>query len=147
MAIVSRETSRKKLAELIENAIPELASIKAHQPSIIGATPAVYIRSLGSDRPVMTLRGKMTSFLFDILVLVNQGSDTPGAGWTEEEAEDMLDTIEARVCQVISENRVVEGVWNRINYFHHSEIRHFDEEGIPYLLEEIPIEVEAFRDA
>lgn len=147
MALVSRETSRKKLAELIELAIPELSDVQAYQPSIIGATPAVYIRSLGSDRPVMTLRGKMTSFLFEILVLVNQGNANGDTTWTEEDAEDMLDTIEARVCQVVSDNAVVEGVWNRINYFHHSDVRHFDEEGIPYLLEEIPVEVEAFRDA
>ena len=143
---VTRNTSRQKLKELLGAGIPELSDIRAYQPSIIGATPAIYVRSLGSDRPVLTLRGKMTSFLFDILVLVNQGDPNADPPWTEEQAEDLLDTIESKVCTVISDNQVVDGVWNRINYLHHSEVRHFDQEGIPYLLEEIPVEVEAFRD-
>jgi hypothetical protein len=143
---VSRETSRKKLAELLEAAVTEAADVKAYQPSTIGATPAIYIRSLGSDRPVMTLRGKMTMFLFDILVLVNQGDPKASPPWTEAQAEDLLDAIEAKICLVISNNAVVDGVWNRINYLHGSEVRHFDEEGIPYMLEEIPIQVEAYRD-
>jgi len=144
---VSRETSRKKLAELMEATITEVSDVKAYQPSIIGATPAIYIRSLGSDRPVMTVRGKMTSFLFDILVIVNQGDPNASPPWTEAQAEDLLDAIESKICTVISDNAVVDGAWNRINYMHHSEVRHFNDEGIPYLMEEIPVEVEAYRDA
>lgn len=144
---ITRMTSRKKLAELLLAGTTKASTVLAYQPSVIGATPAIYIRSISADRPPLTVRGKMTIFEFDILIVVLQANSDASPPWTEDKAEDLMDAIEAEVCAVMSANRVVKDVWNVVNYARASEVRHFLEEGIPYLLEQIPITVEAYRDA
>ena len=145
MAIKSRKIIRKKIAELLGPVVATAGAseTKSYQPSTIGATPGVYVRTTSSDRPPLTVRGKATRFEFDILLLVLQ-SDKKNPNWTEDKAEDLLDDLEAAVCEFMTTYRVVADYWDSIEYARPSKIEHFYEEGLPYLLEAIPVEVEGF---
>ena len=145
---VSRKSVRKKLAELLQPVLATLASdVLPYQPSKIGATPGVYIRSTSAVRPPLTVRGKFTKFAFDILILVLQADATASPPWTEDLAEDLLDDIEAAVCTTLTENRVVDGVWDSVEYSNPSTIESMREQDVPYRLEAIRILVEVHRDA
>lgn len=141
---VSRETARKKLAELLATGCTQASEVKAYQPSTLGPTPGVYVRSMSAERPPLTVRGKFTRFVFDILVVVRQSN---GTTWTADMAEDLLDDLESAVCQVLTDNRVVAGCWDSINYASPSVIEHYLDDGVPYIMESIRVTVEVARDA
>lgn len=144
---ISRKDVRSKLAELLAVSCTSAQEVLAYQPSDIGVTPAVYVRSNSADRPPLTVRGKFTRFGFDILILVLQADRQHPQVWTEDKAEDLLDDIEAQVCDMMSTNRVVAGYWDGLNYSQPSIIEHFDDQGIPYLLEVVKVIAEVQRDA
>lgn len=144
---VSRKDIRKKLAELLAVKCTSASEVLAYQPSVINATPGIYVRSMSADRPTLTVRGKFTKFDFDVLILVLQSDTRTTPAWTEEMAEDVLDDLEYQVCSTLSENRVVDGYWDTINYSAASTIEHFVEEGVPYIVEAVKVRVEVQRDA
>lgn len=142
---VSRKSARYALAEILAEACPQASEVRAYQPVSIGPTPGVYIRSRSADRPPLTVRGKFTRFVFDIIIVVAQSSKNKM--WTPEMAEDLLDDLEASVCEALSENRVVEGAWDSINYAVPSVIEYYLDDGLPYLMEAIKVVVEVTKDA
>lgn len=144
---VSRKNIRTKIAELLLAVCPSASEVLAYQPSKIGATPGIYVRSMSADRPPLTVRGKFTKFQFDILVLVLQSDRNATPPWTEDKAEDLLDDLEAEVCAMLTTYRVVEGYWDSIDHSQPSNIEHFVDEGVPYIIEAIHVVVEVQRDA
>jgi hypothetical protein len=144
---LSRKIIRAKLAELLAVTCTQASHVLAYQPSKIEATPGVYVRSMSSDRPPLTVRGKFTRFAFDILILVVHADRTAAPPWTEDKAEDLMDDLEASVCAMLSESRVVDGYWNNLDYSAPSNVEHFTEDGIAYLLELVHVTAEVQRDA
>jgi hypothetical protein len=144
---LSRKIVRAKIAELLAVTCTQASEVLAYQPSIIGPTPGVYVRSMSSDRPPLTVRGKFTRFAFDILILVVHADRTATPPWTEDKAEDLLDDLEAAICEMLSTNRVVEGYWNGLDYSAPSNVEHFTDEGIAYLFELVHVTAEVQRDA
>lgn len=141
---VNRKFIRKKLADILRTSCTQASEVKAYQPSVLGATPGIYIRSMSAERPPLTVRGKFTRFVFDILITVLQSD---GVNWTADEAEDLIDDLEYAVCQTITANRVVADVWDSINYATPSVIEHYLDDGVPYIIEAIKVVVEVTRDA
>lgn len=141
---VNRKFIRKKLADILRASCTQASEVKAYQPSVLGATPGIYIRSMSAERPPLTVRGKFTRFVFDILITVLQSD---GVNWTADEAEDLIDDLEYAVCQTITANRVVADVWDSINYATPSVIEHYLDDGVPYIIEAIKVVVEVTRDA
>jgi hypothetical protein len=99
---------------------------------------------MSAERPTLTVRGKFTRFVFDILVTVRQAG---GPEWTAAKAEDLVDDLEYAVCQALTENRVAAGIWDSINYATPSVIEHYLDDGVPYIIEAIKVVVEVTRDA
>lgn len=141
---VSRKAIRQKLAEILTTACTQASEIKAYQPSTLGPTPGIYVRSVSAERPPLTVRGKFTRFVFDILIVVLQSD---GNSWTPDKAEDLTDDLEYAVCQALTANRVVASVWDSINYAAPSVVEHYLEDGIPYIIEAVKVSVEVARDA
>jgi len=81
------------------------------------------------------------------MILVVHADRTASPAWTEDMAEDLLDDLESQVCAMLTENRVVAGYWNNLEYAAPSNVEHFTEEGIAYLLELIHVTAEVQRDA
>lgn len=144
---ISRKSVRKKIAEILAVTCTQASEVVAYQPSQISVSPGVYVRSMSSDRPPLTVRGKFTRFGFDILILVVHADKTATPPWTEDLAEDLLDDLESAVCDALISNRVVEGYWNGLDYSAPSNLEHFTEDGIAYLLEIIHVIAEVQRDA
>lgn len=140
---VSRKSARIKLADLLRTSCTQAGEVLAYQPSSLGATPGLYIRSVSAERPPLTVQGKFTRFVFDILIVVRQAG---GKLWTAEKAEDLVDDLEFAVCRVLSANRVVPGVWNSINYAAPSVTEHYLDDGVPYIIEAVKVTVEVTRD-
>lgn len=145
MALATRADIRKKIAELYEPIViaAGASTVLAYQPSVIGATPGVYIRTMSSDRPPLTTRGKATHFEFHVLHLVLQ-ADPDNENWTEDKAEDLVDVLEAALGDFLTQYRRVEDYWQSLEYGQPSKIEHFYEEGLAYILEAIPIVAEVF---
>lgn len=141
---VSRKEIRLKLAEILTTECTQASEVKAYQPSVLGPTPGVYIRSMSAERPPLTVRGKFTRFVFDILIVVLQSD---GNLWTPDKAEDLADDLEYAVCKALSDYRVVAGVWDSINYAAPSVVEHYLEDGVPYIIEAVKVSVEVARDA
>lgn len=141
---ISRKAIRLKLADVLRANCTQASEVKAYQPGTLGATPGVYVRSMSAERPPLTVRGKFTRFVFDILVVVRRSD---GSIWTEDKAENLLDDLESAVCQTLTDNRVVAGVWDSINYVMPSVIEQYLADGVPYVIEAIKVTVEVQRDA
>jgi len=141
---VSRKAIRQKLTEVLAVKCTQASEIKAYQPSTLGPTPGIYVRSMSAERPPLTVRGKFTRFVFDILIVVLQSD---GNLWTADKAEDLIDDLEYAVCQTLTDNRVIPGVWDSINYAAPSVVEHYLDDGIPYIIEAVKVSVEVARDA
>ena len=147
---VSRKTIRDGLAGTTGILTVALAGIvgdvKPYRPSVINATPGVYVRSVSADRPPLTIKGKFTRFIVAVLIIVRQSDQTATPPWTEDKADDLLDDIEATVCTTLSANKSLAGAWNTMEYDKPSQVDHFLEEGIPYIMEAIFLRAEVTHD-
>jgi hypothetical protein len=76
-------------------------------------------------------------FYFAIHVYVIQSA----TGWTEEDAEDMLDQVEFEIAQTLDNNQKT-NVWLSISWTAPSIIDKVPVSGTPYLFETIPVRME-----
>lgn len=147
---VSRKTIRDGLAGptgILTTALSSMVGeVVPYRPSVLNATPGVYIRSISADRPPLTVVGKFTKFIVAVLIIVRQSDTTATPAWTEAKADDLLDDIEATICATLSANKSLTGVWNTVEYDKPSQVDHFLEQGIPYIMEAIFLRVEVTRE-
>ena len=144
MAQPNRETARDALTTLLNT---ELVTTNAtvqqtynYRPSTFdGKSPVVCVSSAGSNRERGTFAGARSNlFRYTIYIFVLYAA----TGWTEANAEDRLDAIEQGVADVINDNPQTAN-WNAIDYAGDSVRRDVVVGGADYIMEAIPIEVEA----
>jgi len=100
----SRETARDELATFLSTYLVTTGLIKTvvkNKLGIItaGIFPLCYIRNTGTNRARATLPNDYPVFYFDIVVYV------PQYGWTDGEAVDALDSIEAKIAELVATER------------------------------------------
>jgi len=103
----NRETARDALAALINTAMvgtgKPVQAVYAYLVSdLAGQSPVVCVTSAGTLRVPLTAIGSRAEFLLrvDVFVLYNDQD-----GWSEADAEDRLDLIEATLATLVDANQ------------------------------------------
>lgn len=120
-------------AALVGAGLP-VKTVTAHKVERLeGETPLVVVLSQGSARERMTFQGNRATFYFLVQVWVLQS----GTGWTQAQAEDALDDIEARIAAEYEANQ--QGTyWEILAYDGKSRVFEVSVAGVPYYVESIP---------
>jgi hypothetical protein len=142
---VSREPARKHLADLLETAlVGDGKPVDAVYPYQIGdfgnAFKVVTVTNGRTRRRVSSFSSEWdTRPSFDVHVFVLYAD--PDTGWTEADAEDALDEIEAIVAEVVRTNLSAPGYWNDMTYAEDIDTQADGVEigGVEYRREIIPI--------
>lgn len=134
----SRETARDALVILLESALvgtglPVKTVTGSKVSSLEGLTPLVSVLSAGALRERETFRGDVPTFYLEVQVWVRQAC----TGWTNAQAEDALDEIEALIAGVYESNRG-ETNWEALEYSGPSSVVEMSVGGTPYYVERTP---------
>ena len=137
----SRETARDELVTLLTTALvgtglPVKTVVGSKVTTLQGLTPLVSVLSAGTKRTILTFHGDRAEFKFEVQVWVLQAT----TGWTNAQAEDALDDIEARIAAVYESNRGIPK-WEILQYDGETTVHELPVEGIPYYMESIPTRV------
>lgn len=113
----NRELARDALAACISTAMTgagkPVQRVYNYLPADLGGeSPVVTVTSAGSLRLPLTALGSRAEFLLqvDVFVLYNDQ-----AGWTEAQAEDRLDLIEATLATLVDANQKT-APWEALSY-------------------------------
>lgn len=137
---VSGSAIRTELATLLSSHIAHKYSVLRYSPSVIEGSPVIAMARTNSDRPRLTVRGTSAKFIIVIEVYVLQAEAE--SGWTEEKAQDLLDTIEAEITDVVSQHAKNGTNWDSLDYTRPSEANMVIMQGKPYWWERIYLTVE-----
>jgi len=143
----SRETSRDALAALLVTALVDTNIVKAvigHKPTkedVKNRSPLVAVVSVGRARPRFTTQENRATFRFDVQLWVLIAD---GVAWTPAIAEDRLDLMEATVAEVVAVNQETDD-WNCLIAEDDSVIGDVGYDGVPYVVEHLPVTVEVFK--
>ncbi len=119
--IANRKKIRKKLAFILKGTMRSVQAITPYEPIFEGQSPILFIISAGSNRGYLTKQGLNNEFYFDVhtMVLASQEDD----GYTQENAEDLLDDIDAEFALFLNNNRECDGYWIAIDQVEMSNAR------------------------
>lgn len=142
MSQPTRAAIREALGQLLRAHVPSAQTVYTSQVAAIKQSPALVLTSAGTVRERQTLAGQGVEYRFDLHVFVLY-SDSK-RGWTEADAEDALDAIEAEVAQLVDANHG--GVtWNGLAYAEPTDARQPAViGGVEYRHEVIPLVVYRF---
>jgi hypothetical protein len=99
---VNRKQAREALAQYLAANLASAEAVYAYQVSdFSGKSPVVYVTSSASNRRRMTGRGFDATFTLNAHTFVLYPSENTGAGYTERDAEAILDQLEYEIgCAV-----------------------------------------------
>jgi len=146
----SRETVRDALSALLNTAL--VGSGKPAQneygypiADFAGQSPIVVVSSAGSERNMQTLDTRRKSFFYLNIIVFVLYADA-ASSWTEADAEDALDTIEATIDQVIATNLTNGTTWADLGYDGRTRTGNATIASTQYRYEVIPVKAEVFHD-
>jgi hypothetical protein len=139
MTAPTRKACRKHLTTLLSAGVSTAQEVIPYQKAeLSGVSPVVMCVSAGSDR--QPARAFHDSFFLGIMVFVLHSD--PESGWTEEDAEDALDDIEAEITAVIQANAREENYWESLEHDGTSAVDRINISGEFYLYEAHSVHVE-----
>lgn len=144
MAKPSRKDVRMALIAGLKGSITGIdqAQIIGYKPPLKGEFPWIAVLSDGSGRPPMTQRGTESEFYINILTYVAESA----LNWTEEQAEQLLDDLEAQIAAYLETVKGNINNWNSLDYSERSRVSRFDPQGgTVYLIEAIPVKVTVLK--
>jgi hypothetical protein len=144
----SRQTVRDALASLLNTALvgtgkPAQAFYGYPVADFQGQSPVVVLMSMGSERTMESMSTRRKSLFHITVTTFTLYSD--GTSWTESDAEDKLDAVEAVVDETIAANLVTTD-WADIGYDGRSEAGNATIGGEQYRFETIPLEITVYHD-
>jgi len=145
MSSISRQTAREGLAGLLSTALvgagkPAEAVYAYQVGDFAGQSPVVVVSSGPMNRLRDTLGDCYRSVFelrIDVFVVY------AGEGWTEQDAENAIDTIEALIADVLLANTRYTA-WDRIAYADATQTDGVEIGGVEYRRELIRLNVEVF---
>lgn len=149
MASSSREAVRDAFTTLLQTALvgtgkPAQAVYGYQVGDFAGASPVVTVSSGPISRERRSLGACWTTvaqLLVHVFVLYSdEGS------WGEDDAEDALDSIEAKIADVVQANMSNAGVWHKIRYAEPTFTDGVEIGGIEYRREVITLEFEVIEN-
>jgi hypothetical protein len=143
MTTINRKIVRHELAKYLTGFMKSAAKVFPYQVGDFKKmTPVVYITSGGSERNRLTGRGFQSGFDFNVHILVLYADEE--SKWTEDQAEDLLDTLEFELAEAV------------ISISNHETIKHLAYQGksnangtaliggLTYLHEIVPVSAHCF---
>lgn len=134
----SREIVRDALKALLSTALvgtglPVKTVTASKVKQLEGLTPLVAVLSGGTLRERLTYQGDKPTFHLEVQVWVLQ----EGTGWTNAQAEDALDSIEAIIAGVYESERETAN-WAVLEYDGRTTVIEVTSDGKLYYMERIP---------
>lgn len=135
----SRKAARDALVTLLTAALVDPGTLPVQTvtgskvTSLEGLTPLVSVLSAGTLRERLTFQGDIPTFSLEVQVWVRQAC----TGWTNAQAEDALDEIEALIAGVYESNRGTAN-WEVLEYTGPSRVVEMAVAGNGYYVERIP---------
>lgn len=138
--MLSRADTRRKLAVAILGAVPEVAAAYHFKKADLGGqSPVIVVTSNGLRPQQLAADAYWTTYFFGINCLTLYSSQRED--WTEEQAEDMNDTLIEQVVHALFEHRVTEW-WNSIVIIDRTFTDEVQIGGVNYLSEVLVIAME-----
>lgn len=138
-APISRKTVREAIGAGLAANLPSAQAVYNHAKADFGGqSPVVRISSESSERPGLTRQGIRSVFRYTVEVWVLL---TDRDGWTEQDAEDTLDTVEAEIISWMVGNHNTD-TWTSLTYDGQSSVVVAIDGGDTWLIERIPIRAE-----
>ncbi len=148
METKSRETFRDAFATMLSTAItgvgqPVQAVYNYLKGTLAGESPVVLVTSgpiLRSKGGMGTRQYKMRVGLNLVVMIAKPPASTPGNN--EQAVDDLVDTVEALIADVVSANQNNDDVWNDLKYTEQPSepMNGHDLDGHPYVVEIIRLE-------
>ncbi len=143
MTAANRETARDEIVTLLSGALvgaglPAKSVIGcAPGADYFGISPLVMVRSAGSMRDRVARKGLRVAFHFVVITRVV----AVATGWTEAQAEDRLDLIDASIAQCIEtfNSGSKTGMVQVLAQTARSKVETLTLSGVPYLEEVTPV--------
>jgi hypothetical protein len=141
MSAISRKVVREAIGAGLAANLPSAQAVYSYaKANFNGQSPVVRINSESSERPGLTQQGIRSFFRFTIEIWVLL-SDRDG--WTEQDAEDALDTLEHEIITWMTQNHNT-SLWTTLTYDGQSSIIVAIDGGDTWLIERIPIRAEVY---
>lgn len=138
---INRKEVRRALAAGLSASMPTAQAVYGYQKSDFGQqSPVVRVYSSGAERPSMTAKGIRSKFFFTVEVWVLFGKR---AAWSEEDAEDAIDTLEQELIAWIAANQVT-AWWTHLEYARPSLMGVVTVGGMQYLVEEFSVAAQVY---
>lgn len=128
-------------AELVGDGQPVEVVYSEQTADLGGQSPVICISSGGTERDRLTYKSSHAYYYIDVDVFVLYSA--AGEGWTEADAESMLDDIERRIAAIIDAHQ--EGAhWHGVEYVSRSTTDYLSIGGVEYKRERIPLRLNVF---
>lgn len=148
MATKSRESFRDAFATMLSTAVtgagqPVQTVYNYFKGALAGESPVVLVTSGSILRKIAGMGTQQYAMRvgLNLLVMVADGPSAT-SGNTEQGVDDLMDTIEAKIADVVSANQNNDGVWNDLKYTDQPSepVQGKDLDGHPYVVEIIRLE-------
>ena len=147
MATKSRELARDALASLLSAAItgagqPVQAVYNYFKGALAGESPVVLVTSGAIGREIAGQGTAQYEMKVGLNVIVLVAEADAAAGITEQNVDDLVDSIEAKIADVVAANQNNPGVWDQLKYSDQPSepLPGRDLDGHPYVVEIIRLE-------
>jgi len=120
---------------LVGTGLPVKTVAGSKVDTLAGVTPLVAVLSAGTIRKRTTFQGTIPTFFLEIQIWVRQAT----TGWTNAQAEDALDEIEALIAGVFADN-VATANWSLLES-DRTIVLELTVAGIAYYMERISVTV------
>jgi len=147
MTTISRAVARAKLAadlkEVLVGTNLPLADFYAYRVSAPVPAPLGLITSAATQQDATTANCQHTTFTYHVWLIAPYSDVHLGGTWTEEDAENALDSAEALVRNYVKNNRHLGGYWDNIEYAGPSDadLDFNGDDGLAYRAERITLNV------
>ena len=140
---MSRQTAREALGTLLSATMTSAQEVNDYlKTDLDGLSPVVCIASAGQEAVEMTFQGNRYRYYFDVVVFVLRG-ETGTATYTEEDADDVLDTLAGELATVVDAN-ATDTNWESLIYSDRSTVDAIEIAGEQYWMESHPLVMEAY---
>lgn len=138
----NRQTVREHLATLLQTSLDSAQQVYDYLPNDFGGqTPVVCVTSMGSERAQIGF-GEDYNTAFRLGIIVYVAYAERGTSYGEDDAEDVLDTLEKEIADVLMDYRQVSGKWDSLTHEGATNIDYIEIGGQMYKSEVIPVTIE-----
>ena len=138
---MTRTLIRNAMADLFQQNLTGIPAAHIFNSRLVdpkGKSPMIYVTSGGTGRPRLTTVTSAPKYKIDVFTLVIL-ADQANPQWSEEKAENLTDSLEEQINELLDKNRSRKGLWSSIEYENDTSVERLPLGGRDYLVEVIPL--------